>query len=224
MNDFHELKNKVLFGEVFHTISAALLEKHEYPWEVVPNISAFIREIGQNLEPNEYDCAGDGIYISKSAKVDRSAFIGSPCIIGHRAELRRCAFIRGSSIVGEDSVIGNSTEVKNCILFDGVQLPHFNYAGDSLLGYRAHLGAGAVISNVKSDKTEVTVSSSDGKIRTGLRKFGAAVGDFVEVGCNAVLNPGTVIGARTSVYPLSSVRGSIPPDSICKNTGIIGRK
>ncbi len=199
------------------TIAAKVFEGCTYPWEVLPKISNFICELGQTLNPEEYEKRGENVWVAKSAKIFDSAYLGGPCIIGKNAEIRQCAFIRGNAIVGEGAVVGNSTELKNVILFNKVQVPHYNYVGDSILGFRSHMGAGSITSNVKSDKTLVVVKSSNEEIETGLKKFGAMLGDFVEVGCNSVLNPGTVIGRNTNVYPTSCVRGMIPADSIYKN-------
>ena len=210
------LKTSELF-DTTHTLSKALLDTCEYPWEALPLIKGFITALGESLSPDEYDNPTEGVWIAKSATIAPSATINGPCIIGKDTELRTGAFIRGSVIVGDGCVVGNSCELKNAILFDCVQVPHFNYIGDSILGYRSHTGAGAITSNVKSDKTLVKVRTEDGFIETGLKKFGAMLGDFVEVGCNSVLNPGTVIGRNTNIYPLSSVRGSVPPDSIYKD-------
>lgn len=211
------MRVSALYGEPERSIAYPLLQKVTYPWEVLPLITDFIRELGAALSPEEYDQIGEDVWVSKSAKVAPTAFIGGPAIICAGAEIRHCAFIRGSAIVGRDAVVGNSTELKNVILFDGVQVPHYNYVGDSVLGYKSHMGAGSITSNVKSDKTLVTVSCGGEKIETGRKKFGAMLGDFVEVGCNSVLNPGTVIGPHTNVYPLSSVRGFVPANSIFKS-------
>ena len=199
-----------------HTIAAELFEGKEYPWEVLPEIKGFILKLGATLPESEFDHPADDVWIAKDAKVFPSAYIGGPCIIDHEAEVRHCAFIRGSAIVGKGCVVGNSVELKNVVLFDKVQTPHYNYVGDSVLGYRAHMGAGSITSNVKSDKTLVVVKG-DENIETGLKKFGAILGDCVEVGCNSVLNPGSVIGRRASIYPTSSVRGVVPEDSIFKS-------
>jgi len=212
----HNLKTEALFAFPDRSIAMPLLGRYRYPWEALDALTEYIRETGRNLPAEEYEQRGDGIWIAGTAVIAPTAFIGGPCIIGPYAEIRHCAFIRGSAIVGAGAVVGNSVELKNCILFDGVQVPHFNYVGDSVLGYKAHMGAGAVTSNVKSDKTPVAVHCNGEKIETGRKKFGAMLGDFVEVGCNSVLNPGTVIGPRTNIYPLSSVRGYIPADSIYK--------
>ncbi|MBQ9783546.1 MAG: UDP-N-acetylglucosamine pyrophosphorylase [Clostridia bacterium] len=209
------IKTEQLY-DLSHTLAKELLTRFEYPWEALPHVKDFIRELGQTLSPEEYDRPAEDVWIAKDAKIAPSATVCGPAIIGKGTELRTGAFIRGSVLIGEGCVVGNSCELKNAILFDSVQVPHFNYVGDSILGYRSHTGAGAVTSNVKSDKTLVTVRTPDGVIETGLKKCGAFLGDLVEVGCNSVLNPGTVIGRNTSVYPLSSVRGAIPPDSIFK--------
>ena len=198
------------------TIAGELFAGKTYPWEVLPEIGAFIVKLGNTLEPQEYEKAGENIWIARSAKVAPTASITGPAIIGKEAEIRQGAFIRGNAIVGEGAVVGNSTELKNVVLFNKVQVPHYNYVGDSILGYRAHMGAGSITSNVKSDKTLVVVKGKETKIETGLKKFGAMLGDQVEVGCNSVLNPGTVIGPRSNIYPLSSVRGVIPADHIFK--------
>ena len=203
--------------DLSHTLAAPLLGECEYPWQALPRIKDFILSVGSTLPADEYDNPDEGVWIAKSARLAKTATVSGPCIIGKDTELRTGAFIRGSVIVGEGCVVGNSCELKNAILFDCVQVPHFNYVGDSILGYRSHTGAGAITSNVKSDKTLVRVKTEDGFIETGLKKFGAMLGDFVEVGCNSVLNPGTVIGRNTNVYPLSSVRGTVPPDHIYKS-------
>ena len=211
--------------DLSHTLAAPLLSKYEFPWEALPHIKEFVIELGKTLSPGEYDNPAENVWIAKSAKISPSATVSAPCIIGKDTELRTGAFIRGSVIVGDGCVVGNSCELKNAILFDCVQVPHFNYIGDSVLGYRSHTGAGAITSNVKSDKTLVTVKGEDGEaIPTGLKKFGEMLGDFVEVGCNSVLNPGTVIGRNTNIYPLSSVRGTVPPNSIFKAQGNIVEK
>ncbi len=199
------------------TIAKKLLEKFEYPWEALPEISKFILEIGPKLDNKIYELKGENIWIAKSANVYPSAYIKGPVIIGENAEVRHCAFIRGNAIVGNNAVVGNSTELKNVILFNNVQVPHYNYVGDSILGYKAHMGAGSITSNVKSDKKLVIVKDKEEKIETGLKKFGAMIGDCVEVGCGSVLNPGSVIGKNTNIYPLSSVRGVVPENSIYKN-------
>ena len=197
------------------TIAAEVFTGKTYPWEVLGEISDFILQLGPTLPEEEFDHPEEGVWIAKDAKVFPSAYIGAPCIIDHGAEVRHCAFIRGSTIVGKNAVVGNSVELKNVILFDGVQTPHYNYVGDSVLGYKAHMGAGSITSNVKSDKTLVVVKG-DPSVETGRKKFGAILGDHVEVGCNSVLNPGTVVGRNTHVYPVSSVRGVIPENAIYK--------
>ncbi len=220
MND---LTIKELYG-LEHTMARPLLESKTYPWEVLPEIGNYILALGATLSEDKFNHPADNIWIAKSAKVAASAFITGPCIIDEDTEVRHCAFIRGNALVGKGCVVGNSTELKNVILFDGVQVPHYNYVGDSVLGFKAHTGAGAITSNVKSDKTLVTVKYGDRKIETGLKKFGAMLGDFVEVGCGSVLNPGTVIGKNTNVYPLSSVRGFVKANSIYKKAGEIAER
>ncbi len=207
-----------------HTLAAPILETKTYPWEALKEIGSFIMQLGATLSLDEYEKKGDNIWIAKSAKVAPTASITGPCIIGENTEVRHCAFIRGNALVGSGCVVGNSTELKNVILFDCVQVPHYNYVGDSILGYKAHTGAGAITSNVKSDKTLVTVKFGDEKIETGLKKFGAMLGDNVEVGCGSVLNPGTVIGKGSIVYPLSSVRGFVKANSIYKSKGEIAER
>lgn len=199
------------------TIAKDIFEGVTYPWEVLPKIEEFIISLGKTLDKNEYEEKGENIWIAKSAKVAPTAYIAGPAIIGKNAEIRHCAFIRGKAIVGEGAVVGNSTELKNVILFNKVQVPHYNYVGDSILGYKSHMGAGSITSNVKSDKKLVIVKNGKEQIETGLKKFGAMLGDEVEVGCSSVLNPGTVIGKHTNIYPLSSVRGVVPEHSIYKN-------
>lgn len=211
-----EIKNLYNLDE---TIAKDIFEGCLYPWEVLPKIKDFIINFGENLNKEEYDKVGENVWIAKSAKVAESAYINGPTIIGKNAEIRHCAFIRGNVIVGENAVVGNSTELKNVILFNNVQVPHYNYVGDSILGYKSHMGAGSITSNVKSDKKLVIVKSEDEKIETGLKKFGAMLGDNVEVGCGSVLNPGTVIGKNTNIYPLSSVRGVVKENSIYKKQG-----
>ncbi len=201
------------------TIASDIFEGVTYPWEVLKNIKGFILELGATLDPEKFEKRGEDVWIAKSATVFPSAYIAGPCIIDEEAEVRHCAFIRGSVIVGKGSVVGNSTEVKNAIIFDNVQVPHYNYVGDSVLGYRSHMGAGSITSNVKSDKTLVKVTVDGERVETGLKKFGAMLGDFVEVGCGSVLNPGTVIGKNSNIYPLSSVRGTVPANSIYKSKG-----
>lgn len=202
------------------TIAGEYLSQFTYPWEALAGISDFIKKIGPTLDTEKFEQLGDDIWVAKSATVAPTAYLNGPLIIDEEAEIRHCAFIRGSAIIGKGSVVGNSTELKNDIIFNNVQVPHYNYVGDSILGYRSHMGAGSITSNVKSDKTLVVVKDSyDTKeeIETGRKKFGAMLGDFVEVGCNSVLNPGTVIGRHTNIYPLSRVRGVIPADSIFKD-------
>lgn len=198
------------------TIAAEIFEGVTYPWEVLPKISEFIIRLGNTLPEDKYEKKGENIWIAKSAKVFPSAYINGPAIIDEDAEIRHCAFIRGNAIVGKGAVVGNSTELKNVILFNKVQVPHYNYVGDSVLGFKSHMGAGSITSNVKSDKTLVAVKSKEEIIETGLKKFGAMLGDMVEVGCNSVLNPGTVIGKNSNVYPTSCVRGHVPANSIYK--------
>lgn len=206
------------------TLAKDIFEDVTYPWEVLPKIGEFIQKFGDTLSEEEYEKRGENIWIAKSAKVAPTACIHGPAIIGKDAEVRHCAFIRGNAIVGEGAVVGNSTELKNVILFNKVQVPHYNYVGDSVLGYKAHMGAGSITSNVKSDKTLVTVKTPDGPIETGLKKFGAMLGDNVEVGCGSVLNPGTVVGAHTNIYPLSMVREFVPANSIYKKRGEVAEK
>ena len=195
-----------------------------YPWESLPHVSDFILKLGQDLPTDSYCRIGEHVWIAKNAKISSSAEIKGPCIICDGAELRQGAFLRGGILIGSGAVVGNSTELKNCILFDGVQVPHYNYVGDSILGYRAHMGAGAITSNVKGDRSPVTVRSGEKKIDTQLSKFGAMLGDYAEIGCNSVLNPGTVIGRHSNVYPLSMVRGYVPANSIYKGSGDIVTK
>lgn len=206
------------------TIAKDIFEGVTYPWEVLPRISEFIVKLGKSLPEEEYDKVGENIWIAKSANVFESAYIKGPAIIGKDAEVRHCAFIRGNAIVGEGAVVGNSTELKNAILFNKVQVPHYNYVGDSILGYKAHMGAGSITSNVKSDKKLVVLKTPEGQIETGLKKFGAMLGDEVEVGCGTVLNPGSVVGSHTNIYPLSSVRGYVPAGSIYKRQGEVVEK
>ena len=207
------------------TIAAKLFEGKTYPWEALDGIKSFILELGETLSADEYDHPEEGVWIAKDAKIFPSAYIGAPCIIDHGAEVRHCAFIRGSAIVGKGCVVGNSVELKNVVLFDNVQVPHYNYVGDSILGYKAHMGAGSITSNVKSDKTLVTVHIPDAPIETGRKKFGAILGDNVEVGCNSVLNPGTVVGRCSNIYPVSCVRGVVPANSIYKaKDNIVAKK
>lgn len=207
------------------TIAAELFTGLTYPWEALPKIKDFILALGETLSTEKFEKRADDVWIAKSAKVFPSAYIGGPAIIDEEAEIRHCAFIRGSAIVGKGAVVGNSTELKNVVLFNKVQVPHYNYVGDSILGYKAHMGAGSITSNVKSDKTLVVVKAGEESFETGLKKFGAMLGDNVEVGCNSVLNPGTVIGKNTNIYPTSTVRGVIAADSIYKRQGeIVGKR
>lgn len=214
MNDLYDLS---------HTLAAEYLAGFSYPWQALSGIKELIRELGPKLG-EEYSEIAPEVWVHSTAKVAPTAYLGAPCIIGPGTEVRHCAFVRGSALVGEGCVVGNSVELKNVILFDGVQVPHYNYVGDSILGYKAHMGAGSVTSNVKSDKTLVVVKNGGEQIPTGLKKFGAMLGDFVEVGCNSVLNPGTVIGRRSNVYPTSCVRGVVPENSIWKNDGTVVTK
>lgn len=206
------------------TIAKDIFDGVTYPWEVLPKIGDFIVELGKTLSKGEYDQVEENVWIAKSANVFPSAYIHGPAIIGKDAEVRHCAFIRGNAIVGEGAVVGNSTELKNVILFNKVQVPHYNYVGDSVLGYKAHMGAGSITSNVKSDKKLVVVKTPEGGIETGRKKFGAMLGDEVEVGCGTVLNPGSVVGRHTNIYPLSSVRGYVPAGSIYKRQGEVVEK
>ena len=218
-----ECKIKNLYN-LDETIASKIFEGATYPWEVLPKIEEFIKELGNTLSSEEYEKRGEDIWITKTATIAPTAYIKGPAIIGKNAEIRHCAFIRGKAIVGEGAVVGNSTELKNVILFNKVQVPHYNYVGDSILGYKAHMGAGSITSNVKSDKKLVVVKNKEEKIETGLKKFGAMLGDNVEIGCGSVLNPGTVIGKNTNVYPLSSVRGVVPSNSIYKKQNEIVEK
>ena len=206
------------------TIASGLFEGKTYPWEVLSEIKAYILKLGETLPADEYDHPEEGVWIAKDAKVFPSAYIGSPCIIDHGAEVRHCAFIRESVIVGKNAVVGNSVELKNVVLFDSVQVPHYNYVGDSVLGYKAHMGAGSITSNVKSDKSLVVIKQPGAPLETGRKKVGAMVGDCAEIGCNSVLNPGTVVGRNAQIYPVSCVRGFIPANSIYKNKDSIVQK
>ena len=210
--------------DLSHTQAADYLRGFTYPWEALKGIKDEILRIGATLDPAEYTEVTPQVWVHKTATVAPTAFLGAPCIIGAKTEVRHCAFVRGSALVGEGCVVGNSVELKNVILFDSVQTPHYNYVGDSILGYKSHMGAGSITSNVKSDKTLVTVRSAEEKIETGLKKMGAMLGDHVEVGCNSVLNPGTVIGRNSNVYPLSCVRGVVPENSIHKRNGTVVTK
>lgn len=210
--------------DLSQTIAGDYLAQFTYPWEALDGIKAYIKELGPTLDPDVYEQRGEDIWVAKSATVAPTACLNGPLIIDEEAEIRHCAFIRGSAIIGKGSVVGNSTEIKNDIVFNSVQIPHYNYVGDSILGYKSHMGAGSITSNVKSDKSLVVVKDGTEEIVTGRKKFGAMLGDYVEVGCNSVLNPGTVIGRHTNIYPLSSVRGVIPADSIYKKRGEVVTK
>lgn len=225
MEEYNEMKISEMY-DLSQTIAAELFEGKTYPWEVLPQIGDFIKKLGPTLDPNEYENGkyGDDVWVAKSARIAPTASITGPCIIGKDTEVRQCAFIRGKAIIGEGCVVGNSCELKNAVLFNKVQTPHFNYIGDSVLGYKSHTGAGAVTSNVKQDKTPVTVNYKGTRVETGLKKFGAMLGDNVEVGCNSVLNPGTVVGRFSNVYPLSMVRGFVPARSILKTGGVVVSK
>lgn len=218
-----ECKIKNLYN-LEETMAKPLLEKFIYPWEALPEINDFIIQLGNKLDKEIYELKGENIWVAKSATVAPTAYIKGPVIIGENAEIRHCAFIRGKAIIGNNTVVGNSTELKNVILFNNVQVPHYNYVGDSILGYKSHMGAGSITSNVKSDKKLVIVKDGKEKIETGLKKFGAMIGDQVEVGCGSILNPGSVIGKNTNIYPLSSVRGVVPKNSIYKNQNEIVEK
>lgn len=215
INDLYDLS---------HSKAGDYLKGFTYPWEALAGISDLIIEIGKNLPADEYDNPSENVWIAKDATVFATAYIGGPCIIGHKTEVRQCAFIRGSALVGDNCVVGNSTELKNVILFDNVQVPHYNYVGDSILGFKSHMGAGSITSNVKSDKLNVVIKNEGENLETGRKKIGAMLGDRVEVGCNSVLNPGTVIGRDSNVYPVSCVRGVVPENSIYKEKGNIVKK
>lgn len=223
MQSMKELTNQQLFEDK-NTIAWELISRFKYPYEVLPAISEYIVTRGESLPEDRYEKRGDNVWIARSASVAESASITGPVIIDEEAEVRHCAFIRGNAIVGEGAVVGNSTELKNVILFNKVQVPHYNYVGDSILGYKAHMGAGSITSNVKSDKKLVVLKTPEGQIETGLKKFGAMLGDEVEVGCGTVLNPGSVVGSHTNIYPLSSVRGYVPAGSIYKRQGEVVEK
>ena len=218
-----ECKIKNLYN-LNETIAKELLEKYEYPWEVLPHISEFIIELGKTLPKDEYEEISENVWVHKTAKVFESVYINGPAIICENAELRNCAFIRRDAIVGKGATVGNSTELKNVILFNKVEVPHYNYVGDSILGYKAHMGAGAITANIKSDRKNIIIRNGNEKIETGLRKIGAMLGDNVEVGCSSVLNPGTIIGKNTNVYSLSMIRGVVPENSIYKNKEEIVKK
>ena len=207
-----------------HTLAADYLRGFTYPWEALKGIKDMILELGAGLDPAEYEEVSEHVWVHRTAKVFPSAYLGAPCVIGPNTEVRHCAFVRGSALVGADCVVGNSCELKNVILFDHVQTPHYNYVGDSILGYYSHMGAGSITSNVRSDKKLVVVHAPEGGIETGLKKFGAMLGDYVECGCNSVLNPGTVVGRHSNIYPTSCVRGVVPQNSIYKNDGEIAAK
>ena len=206
------------------TVASELFEGCEYPWQALGSIKSFILKLGETLPADKFEKRGDDIWVAKSAKIAQSASLNGPLIIDEEAEVRHCAFIRGSAIVGKNAVVGNSTELKNCVLFDNVQVPHYNYVGDSIYGYKSHTGAGVIASNLKSDKTLVTVMCDGVKVETGVKKFGAMIGDYVEVGCNSVMNPGTVVGRNSNVYPLSFVRGYVEENSIYKRLGEVAQK
>lgn len=216
------IKTKDLF-DLSHTEASEFLRKFEYPWQALDGIKDFIITLGSTLN-DEYDNISENVWVHKTATVAPSSFIGAPCIIGEGSEIRHCAFIRGSALIGKNCVVGNSAELKNVILFDNVQTPHYNYVGDSILGYKAHMGAGSITSNVKSDYSDVVIRNGKDSVSTGRMKCGAMLGDFAEIGCNSVLNPGTVIGRHSNVYPLSCVRGTVPENSIMKTGGVIIKK
>lgn len=217
------LKINDLF-DLSHTIAGDYLAEFEFPWQALRGIKDLIIMLGKVLDRSEFDEVTHNVWIHKTASVATTAFLGAPSIIGAETEIRHCAYIRGSALVGDKCVIGNSVELKNVILFDKVQTPHYNYVGDSILGYKSHMGAGSITSNVKSDKSPVTINTDEKKIETGLEKLGAMLGDYTEIGCNTVLNPGTIIGRKSNIYPLSCVRGIIPPESIYKSGGVIIKK
>ena len=217
------LKTRALL-DLSHTAAAELFSRHEYPWEILPELGDFIRALGASLPSDEYTEMGEGVWVHKTASVAPTALVLGPTVIGPETEVRHAAYIRGSALIGKGCVIGNSTEVKNAVIFDAVQVPHYNYVGDSILGYRSHMGAGAIASNVKSDKTNIAVVSQDERIETGLRKLGTILGDFVEIGCNSVCCPGSVVGRRSVVYPLTRLRGVIDEDCICKGEGTVVKK
>ena len=218
-----EMKITELY-DLTHTLASDYLKQFTYPWEALAVLSDFIIELGNSLDPAEYEKRGENIWVHKTAKVFDSAYLHGPVIVGKDAEVRHCAFVRGSALIGESAVVGNSTELKNVILFDKVQVPHYNYVGDSILGYKSHMGAGSITSNVKSDKLLVEIHAEDGKVETGRKKIGAMLGDNVEVGCGSILNPGSIIGRGTNIYPLSSVRGGVDANSIYKKQGEVAKK
>ena len=207
-----------------HTVAKELFLKYEYPWQVLSEIGDFIKEYGKNLSKDEYDEISENVWVSKGAKIAPTAYIEGPVIIGKGSEVRHGAYIRGKALVGENCVVGNSVELKNVIIFDNVQVPHYNYVGDSVLGYRSHMGAGSITSNIKQDRKNIVIKAGEEAFETGLRKIGAMLGDFVEIGCNCVLNPGSIVGKNTNVYPLSNVRGFIPENSIYKRLGEVTEK
>ncbi len=215
-----EMQTKALY-DLEHTAARPLLEKTEYPWEALAGLGDFILELGKTLSPEEYELRSETVWVHKTAKIYPNNYFAGPCIIGPNTEVRPGAFIRGKALVGADCVVGNSTELKNVILFDHVQVPHYNYVGDSILGYYSHMGAGSITSNVKQDKSPVIVRMGEDRVETGLKKFGAMLGDHVEIGCNSVLNPGTVVGRNSRVYPLSSVRGFVPADHLFKQGELV---
>lgn len=217
------LLSKNLF-DLSKTIASPLISRYDYPWDILKEIKNYILEIGPNLPTEEYERKGENIWISKNANISLSSHIDGPTIIQEGVEVRHCAYIRGSVIVGKNSVVGNSTEIKNSILFEETQVPHYNYVGDSILGYKSHLGAGAITSNIKSDKTNIVIRLGNERIQTNLRKFGAIIGDYCEIGCNCVMNPGTVLGKNCSIYPLTMVRGYVESNHIIKNNGEVIKK
>lgn len=219
--------NNILSKNLFDlskTIASQLINKYDYPWDVLKEIKNYILEIGPSLPDDEYEKKGENIWISKNANISLSSYIGGPAIIQGGVEVRHCAYIRGNVIIGKNSVVGNSTEIKNSILFEETQIPHYNYVGDSMLGYKSHLGAGSITSNIKSDKTNIEIKLENEKVKTNLRKFGAIIGDYCEIGCNCVMNPGTILGKNCSIYPLTMVRGYIESNHIVKNNGEIIKK
>ena len=221
------LNKKLKISNLFsleHSIAGSKLEKYEYPWQILPDIKNIILDIGKTLSLEEYEMVKPNVWVHKTARIAPTAYLGEPCIIGANTEVRHCAFIRGSALVGENCVVGNSVELKNVILFNNVQTPHYNYVGDSILGYKSHMGAGSITSNVKSDKTLVTIKVDGEIVKTGLKKMGAILGDYVEVGCNSVLNPGTIIGPNTNVYPLTSARGYYDSGMIVKSGAVQVKK
>ena len=215
---YENVKSWELF-DLGQTMAGDLLHKVEWPWDALRGISQLIKDLGPALPSTEYEQIGESIWVARDSQIAASASLSGPLIIGHETEIRHCAYIRGSALIGANAVVGNSTEIKNCIIFNNVQVPHYNYVGDSILGYKAHLGAGAITSNVKGDRSLVSLRIGDETLPTGLKKFGALIGDFVEVGCNSVLNPGTIIGRHSQIYPLSMVRGYVPANSIFKQNG-----